>query len=94
MRIDYVSKLEKYNINYWNEASIVWDESCGIEEDYWTDTGKIAFSSELEQKLIDATHTIHAMMLQAVDTVVNDENLLNLFQIPHALWKPVKDSWK
>jgi hypothetical protein len=44
MRIDYVTKLEKYNINYWNEESIVWDENCGIAEDYWSDTGKIEFS--------------------------------------------------
>jgi hypothetical protein len=48
MRKDYVSKLEKYNINYWSETAITWDKKCKITEDYWTDTGRLVFPEYVE----------------------------------------------
>lgn len=37
---------------------------------------------------------LHAMYLEAVDKVVNDDTLLSLFAIPKNLWLPIKESWK
>ena len=43
--------------------------------------------------MIEATFQLHNMALEAVDTVVNDEKLLTLFNINENLWEAVRFSW-
>ena len=70
MRKDYVSKLEKYGINYWGERALDWDTKCNVYDDYWTDTGKLEMEQNDENKALKASVEIHTMMLEAVDYVV------------------------
>jgi glutathionylspermidine synthase len=93
MRYDYVSKLEKYNINYWNEVAFSWDSTCKINQEYWSDNGYLIIDRSVEQRALTASMELHGMMLEAVDMVVKDDNLKNLFGIPYNLWKPITESW-
>lgn len=86
MRRDYVTKLEKYNIVYWNEIAFTWDSICNVKQDYWSDNGYLVIDSSVEQKASAAALELHGMMLEAVDMVVKDDNLKNLFGIPYNLW--------
>lgn len=70
-RADYVAKLEKYRIFYWNEAAIEWPDSCAVDQ-YWNEESQVVLSAEAEADLMKATVELHAMCLEAVDVVVND----------------------
>jgi len=43
--------------------------------------------------MMEATFLIHNMALEAVETVVNDDKLLTLFNINENLWEAVRYSW-
>ena len=48
---------------------------------------------EAEKQIIEATYELHSMCLQAVDKVINDEELLRKFEIPEVLWPAIRSSW-
>ena len=45
---------------------------------------------EAEAEILEATYELHNMALEAVDRVVQDDVLLQMFNIPPHLWKAVK----
>lgn len=71
-RSDYTSKLEKYNIMYYNEAALEWPNSCAIDE-YWNEKGMVKISEQAANDLKRASLELHTMSLAVVDEVVKDE---------------------
>ncbi len=64
-------------------------------EKYWDESAYYQFTLEqIENDLEAPTEEIHAMCLEVVDKVVNDESLLNKFAIPRQHWELIRDSWK
>lgn len=43
---------------------------------------------------MEATFELHNMALEAVDTIVKDDVLLELFNVNRNLWPAVRESWK
>lgn len=70
-RSDYTSKLEKYNVFYYNEAALEWPDSCAVDE-YWNEKGMLKISTASAYDLRRASLEIHTMSLNVVDQVVND----------------------
>lgn len=54
----------------------------------------VKISPDAEKKLTEATYELHNMALEAVDLVVNDDTLLDLFYINQDLWPAIRNSWK
>ena len=77
---------------YYDEVGIEWDGLCAVDE-YWNERSMVEISSEAEAYIRKATVELHMMMLEAVDVVVNDDNLLELFNIHKDLWPAVKNGW-
>ncbi|MBT0585708.1 glutathionylspermidine synthase family protein [Alteromonas oceanisediminis] len=64
-------------------------------EPYWDETAYYQFTlTQIEQHLEDPTAELHAMCLDAVEQVVNSEELLAKFKIPPAFWDSVHRSWQ
>ncbi|WP_318420723.1 bifunctional glutathionylspermidine amidase/synthase [Photobacterium leiognathi] len=51
-------------------------------------------SESAEQELAKATNELHLMYLHATDKVLQDDNLLELFDIPKILWPRLRLSWQ
>ncbi len=65
------------------------------DEPYWDESAYYQFTlKQIEEDIEAPTAEIHQMCLEVVDLVVNDEALLRRFQIPEAMWQPIRDSWK
>lgn len=43
---------------------------------------------------MEASYELHNMALEAVDMIVNDDALLEMFYINKDLWPAIKSSWK
>jgi len=54
----------------------------------------VLLSQKAEKRILEASYEIHSMALEAVDLVVNDDALLDLFYINKNLWPAIKNSWK
>ncbi|WP_028115120.1 glutathionylspermidine synthase family protein [Ferrimonas senticii] len=64
-------------------------------EPYWDESRYYQFSlKQIEQDLEDPTEELGQMCLQAVDKVVNSEQLLQRFAIPEAHWDTVARAWR
>lgn len=50
-------------------------------------------SQKADKEILEATFTLHNMILVGVDKVVNDDKLLKLFGINKHLWPAIKYSW-
>lgn len=50
-------------------------------------------SETAEKEIKRATNELHAMFLYATDVVMQDETLLEKFNIPHAVWPKLQMSW-
>lgn len=51
-------------------------------------------SESAEQELAKATNELHLMYLHATDKVLQDDNLLEMFDIPKILWPRLRLSWQ
>ena len=54
----------------------------------------IVISPEAEAKLLKASFELHNMALEAVDLVVKDEKLMQMFNLNRLLWPAIKKSWE
>ncbi|CAE8626587.1 unnamed protein product [Polarella glacialis] len=63
-----------------------WFESLAVQDPYWCENGVYVFSAEAKRELDDASWELHNMCLEAVDQVVREPHLMELFQA-------VRDSW-
>ena len=64
------------------------------DEPYWDETAYYQFNlKQIEQDLEDPTAEIHQMCLAVVERVVQDEQLLERFQIPSEHWETIRNSW-
>ncbi|QIZ76193.1 glutathionylspermidine synthase family protein [Ferrimonas lipolytica] len=65
------------------------------DEVYWDESRYYQFSLEqIENDIEDPTEEIGQMCLEAVDKVVNSEQLLEKFAIPQAHWDTVARAWR
>lgn len=63
-------------------------------EDYWDETSAYMFRlDDVERRIEDPSTELHAMVRQAVDAIVRDEQLMDRMGIPHARWDFVRNSW-
>lgn len=53
----------------------------------------IVISPEAEAKLLKATFELHNMALEAVDLVVKDDKLMQMFNLNRLLWPAIRKSW-
>lgn len=90
-RPDKRAKLEKYKIFYGDDPSLNWDW-CEFDA-YWNERGKADISANAEAELMETTYTLHNMVLEAVDKIVNDDVLMSLFYINRDLWPAIRESW-
>lgn len=51
-------------------------------------------TEDAHQELVKATNELHLMYLHATDTVLKDDSLLELFDIPKILWPRLRMSWQ
>lgn len=88
-RLDY---CDKHKIKYCDEPALQW----GIceSDSYWNEEGMVMLSQKAEQQILEASYEMHSMALEAVDLVVNDDALLDLFYINKDLWPAIRASWK
>jgi glutathionylspermidine synthase len=64
-------------------------------EPYWDEDTVYEFTlEEVETRLEDPSTELHEMCRQAVDTVVNSEELMTRLAIPREHWDLVANSWK
>ncbi|RHY47555.1 hypothetical protein DYB30_011734, partial [Aphanomyces astaci] len=74
-----------------------WLESsgdCYYQQRYWNDEAAYVIQSANAQRLRDATYALHAMCLEAVDLVVQSDDLMEVFEIPDNMRAAVRWSWQ
>ena len=91
-RVNFQSKLDKYNMFYYDEVAIEW-AGCGVSDTYWNERGFIQLSAVEQAALQKASIEIHGMFLDTIDEVIKDDKLLDLFSINKRLWPAIKTSW-
>lgn len=63
-------------------------------EPYWCEDAYYQFTLSQIEYLEETTAELHQMCLQAVEKVINSEELLSKFRIPRHTWDFVRSSWK
>jgi glutathionylspermidine synthase len=68
-------------------------------EVYWAEDTAYRFTMKQVDEIEDATNTLHALCLAAVDRIVSDyrsgdTRLISQFSIPQAFWPQIADSWE
>ncbi|TDB45618.1 hypothetical protein C5468_20520, partial [Photorhabdus luminescens subsp. mexicana] len=64
-------------------------------EPYWTEDHYYHFTlKQIEEHIEAPTAEIHQLSLQAVEQVINSDELMAKFQIPEAMWSLVRGSWQ
>lgn len=76
---------------YCDEPALQWG-TCESDV-YWNEEGMVLLSAKAENELLEASYELHSMALEAVDIVVNDDALLDLFYINKDLWPAIRHSW-
>ena len=82
----------KHKILYCDEPALNWG-FCEADA-YWNEEGMVLMSTKAENQILEASYEIHSMALEAVDLVVNDDALLDLFYINKDLWPAIRSTWK
>lgn len=91
-RPDYWRELESQGVYYYEEKAIEWSR---CEHDtYWNEEGMLRISQKAEKMIMEASYELHNMALEAVDLIVNDDTLLDLFYINRDLWPAIRNSWQ
>lgn len=76
---------------YCDDPALQWGR-CEADT-YWNEEGMVILSQDGEDAILKASYEIHNMALEAVDLVVNDDALLDLFYINKDLWPAIRASW-
>jgi len=96
-RRDWKQKCEQLGFNFHSAAGIRWSSdrvgSWGLQDPYWCEGAAYVLSGAAKSELEMATWELHNMCLEVVDRVVNDEVLLDIFQVPHCLRSAIRESW-
>ena len=69
-------------------------QRCFHRQKYWNDEAAYSLSPSAAATLHAATEELHAMCLQAVDAVVESDDLMTLFEIPPNMREAVRESWR
>lgn len=86
-----LAHCEKFKLMYCDEPALQWG-TCESDT-YWNEEGMVLLSAKAENELLEASYELHSMALEAVDIVVNDDALLDLFYINKDLWPAIRHSW-
>jgi len=82
---------EALGFRFHSADGIKW--SANVRDPYWNEAAAYVISREAAAETEAAMLELHDMCLMAVDRVVNDPVLLDVFEIPVALRRAVKESW-
>ncbi|WP_339112328.1 glutathionylspermidine synthase family protein [Thioclava sp. GXIMD2076] len=64
-------------------------------EPYWDETSAYEFTlREIEDRIEDPSTELHAMCREAVDRIVDSEELIGVMGLPEAHWDLVRNSWR
>lgn len=83
-RANWRQRAEEFGYDFYAaQEGEIWSESC-----YYQFTLR-----QIEKDLEQATNELHALCLDAVGRIVNDEQALRRLAIPQFAWDMVKNSW-
>ena len=85
------SHCTRANISYCYDNALQW--SYCESQTYWNEWGMVVVSERAEKELLGAAIELHQMGLEAVDLVVNNDELLDMFYINRDLWPAIRHSW-
>jgi glutathionylspermidine synthase len=92
----HFSTLDDNGIKHGQLDGTKWMEPNGdyYVQTYWNDEAAYEFSLEAATTLRDASWELHHMCLEAVDLVVNSDELMDIFEIPMNLRPSIRESWR
>jgi hypothetical protein len=90
-RENWQGLCEALGFRFHSADGIKW--SANVRDPYWNESAAYVLSRETAAETEAAMWELHNMCLMAVDKVVNDPVLLDVFEIPVPLRKAVKESW-
>lgn len=85
------TRFEALGFNYGHHRGNGWGGECW--EPYWNESGFYCLAPAGAEMIEQATYTLHGMCLAVVDAVVQDDNLMDLFEIDDALRPAIRRSW-
>ncbi|EAR87554.1 glutathionylspermidine synthase (macronuclear) [Tetrahymena thermophila SB210] len=90
-------KFEKIKFDFYNIDGVKW---CGYllgfcYDNYWIDGAGYRISENKFKQIIQTTHELHNMCLQATDEAIKDDEILqNVFDIPQDMIPIIRKSWQ
>eukprot|EP00927_Polykrikos_kofoidii_P071932 TRINITY_DN6810_c1_g1_i1.p1 TRINITY_DN6810_c1_g1~~TRINITY_DN6810_c1_g1_i1.p1 ORF type:complete len:1098 (-),score=155.66 TRINITY_DN6810_c1_g1_i1:84-3356(-) len=97
-RSNWKDRCEDAGFLFHSAAGIRWSPdwmgSYGHQDPYWCEDAAYVFSARGADELSRASWEIHNMCLEAVERVVNDEGLMDRFEIPVCTRDAVRRSWQ
>lgn len=77
-------KFKNINFDFYNLDGIKWKGlAFSTTDDYWVDEVGYKISPSKFSQIIETTHLLHGMCLEATDLAINDDHILqNVFDIP------------
>ena len=66
----------------------------GYQQYYWNESASYQVSDYGMWKIESASYELHSMILEAVDEIIQSDELLEMFGIPNELWAAVRESWQ
>ena len=91
-RENWQQACEALGFRFHSADGIKWTER--VRDTYWNEKGAYVISMERAAEIDTAMFELHNMCLMAVDRVVNDPALLDVFEIPVSLRGAIQESWK
>lgn len=91
-RENWQQACEALGFRFHSADGIKWTE--GVRDTYWNEKGAYIVSKERAAEIDTAMFELHNMCLLAVERVVNDPALLDVFEIPASLRGAIQESWK
>ncbi|KAL4466088.1 hypothetical protein ABPG74_004325 [Tetrahymena malaccensis] len=94
---DLKEKFEKIKFDFYNIDGVKW---CGYllgfcYDNYWIDGAGYRISENKFKQIIQTTHELHNMCLQATDEAIKDDDILkNVFDIPQDMIPIIRKSWQ
>lgn len=88
---DAFARFEALGFTYGHHRGNGWGGECW--EPYWNEGGFYCLAPAGAEMIEQATYTLHGMCLAVVDAVVNDDELMDLFEIDDALRPAIRRSW-
>ncbi|KAL4485779.1 hypothetical protein ABPG72_012319 [Tetrahymena utriculariae] len=90
-------KFEKIKFDFYNIDGVKWGGYLlgFCYDNYWIDGAGYRISENKFKQIIQTTHELHNMCLQATDEAIQDDDILqNVFDIPQDMIPIIRKSWQ